>query len=637
MQLCEYRILRAARTTTLIALTALLGACGGSGSAPSSAVPTGTCIPSDPSTASECGTVLIALTDADGDFVSYTVDVLSVTLQRAGGGSVETLPAASRVDFAELSDLSELLSTATLAPGDFASGTIRLDYSNAEIFVESGGEIVAAQAVDEAGAPLGIVDVEIQLAARQHLLLTRGRTALLSIDFDLAASHDVDLTATPARVTARPYLVAEVSPLDAKPLRVRGALVDVDAASESYRIRVRPWQLRDGDFGLVTVHTTAATEFEIGDTVLTGDAGLAALAGLDRGTLTVAFGTLDVREHRFTAEIVNAGDSVGGNRLAAVHGNVVARSGDRLMVKGALAVYRDRPARFRRTVVVQLGIDTRVTKAGDPLATVGKDDISVGQRIVALGQFTNLQVADDSPLGADVALTLDATAGRVRMLATRLHGTVIAMTPGQLDLELRAIDRLGIGLFDFSGTGTTTDMDADPLDYQVDTGTLGLDALEVGKWTAVLGFVAPFGAAPPDFSGRTVIGHRDIPAAAGIAWGPSGTAAPFASMQAEGLVLDLANSDIGLRHHLLLGRRLVDLNDLPAPLTIAPSDAAGLYGIAEIDHIELFTEFPAFVDALALKLGGGSRAQALAAYGAYDESSVSLNARRIVVHMRSAP
>jgi len=635
MKLCRYSILRAARTMTLIALAAALGACGGSGGSPSSAAPIGNCVPSDPSTASECGNVLIALTDADGDFLSYTVDVLSVTLQRVGGGSVETLPATSRVDFAELTDLSELLSTATLAPGDFSGGTIRLDYSNAEIFVESGGEIVAAQAVDATGAPLGVVDVEITFASRQHLLLTRGRTALLSIDFDLAASHDVDLTTTPARVTARPYLVAEVSPLEEKPLRVRGTLVDVDTASSSYRIRVRPWHLRDGDFGLVTVHTTQATEFEIGDTLLTGDAGLAALAGLDRGTLTVAFGILDVRQRSFTAETVNAGDSIGGGGLAAVHGNVVARSGDMLTVKGALAVYRDRPARFRRTVVVQLGLDTKVTKVGDPLAALGKDDVSVGQRIVALGQFTNPQIADDSPLSADVALALDA--GRVRMLPTRLHGTVVAMTPGELDLELRAIDRLSVELFDFSGTGATPDMDADPLHYQVDTGTLGLDALEVGKWTAVLGFAAPFGTAPPDFSGRTVIGHRDIPAVAGIAWGLTGTTAPFASMQPEGLVPDLTNPDIGLRHHMLLGRRLVDLNDLPGPLTIAPSNTAGLYGIWELDHVELFAEFPAFVDELALRLGSGSRAQALAAYGVYDESTVSLSARRIVVHMTAAP
>jgi hypothetical protein len=408
------------------------------------------------------------------------------------------------------------LSSATLAPGDFSGGTIRLDYSNAEIYVESGGGIVAAQVVDTDGIPLGIVDLEIQLDDQEHLILTRGRTALLSIDFDLSASHEVDLTTTPVRITTRPYLVAEVNPLIEKEFRIRGILVDVDIANSSYDIRVRPWHRRDGDFGLMTVHTTATTEFEIGDMILTGDAGLAALNDLDRGTLTVAFGTLDLQQREFTAEIVHARDSVGGDGIAAVHGNVVARNGDTLTVKGGLAIYNDRPARFRRTVIVELGFDTKISKVGDPQTILGKDDISVGQRIVAFGQFMNAEVADDSPLAPDVALVLDATQGRVRMLVTHLHGTVIGITPGQIDLQLRAIDRLGINMFDFSGTGTSSASNADPLDYEVATDTLALDGLEVGKWTHAHGFVTPFGLAPPDFVARTVIDHRDIPAVAGI-------------------------------------------------------------------------------------------------------------------------
>jgi hypothetical protein len=219
------------------------------------------------------------------------------------------------------------------------------------------------------------------------------------------------------------------------------------------------------------------------------------------------------------------------------------------------------------------------------------------------------------------------------MLVTQLHGTVVGITPGQLTLELRAIDRLGIELFDFTGTGTSSATDADPLDYQIDTSTLALDGLEVGKWARVRGFVSPFGMAPPDFIGRVVIDHRDIPAVVGIGWGLPGTAAPFSSMQATGLVLDLTNPDIGSRHHLLLGRRLVDLNDLPAPLTIAPSDARSLYGIWEPGHVELFVDFAAFVDELTLRLGAGGKVQSLAASGVYEESTVTLSARQVAVHL----
>jgi len=620
-----------------LAAALAVGACGGSGGAAlGSNQGAGACDPSNPATQAECGNVVLAVTDADGDFISYVVDVLSITLHRAGGGDVETLPATTRIDFAELTELSELMSVTALAPGDIVGGTIRLDYGNAEINVESGGNIVPAEAVDANGAPLGVVELEIRLAERNHLVVTRGRTALLSIDFDLSASHEVDLSATPALVTAEPYLVAEVRPLTEKDIRVRGALVDVDTAGSSYDIRVRPWHRRDGEFGGVTVHTTSTTTFEIDGVAYTGAPGLVALDALADGSLTVAFGTLDLEDRTFTAQVVHAGDSVGGDRFAAVHGNVVARNGDTLTVKGAIAVHRDRPARFRRTVVVLLGQNTGVSKAGDPQAVLDKDDISVGQRIVAFGQFTNPDTDDSDPMTPGPALILDATEGRARMLATRLHGTVAGILPGQLNMQLRAIDRLGVDLFDFTGTGITAGSDADPLDYEIATGTLSLAGLEVDKWAAVVGFVAPYGEAPPDFYGRTVVDHRDIPVALGIGWGLKGTNAPFSSMGPSGLVLDLANPDIGSRHHLKLGRRVVDLFDLPGSPAIVPDGTRGLYGLWEPGHVELFVDFGEFVDELAIRIGGGDAARALAAYGAYDEAANTLTANRIAVHLLPA-
>ncbi len=633
MSHCIERALHHLRRATLLAVLGIVTACSGSGSSSGDSGASATCVPSNPATADACGTVLVAVTDADGDFVSYTVDVLSITLTRANGASVETLPAATRVDFAALTELSELLSVATVVPGDILGGTIRLDYADAEIFVEAGGEIVAAQAVDADGVPLGIVDVEIRLDDRQHLVITRARTALLSVDFDLAASHDVDVSVTPALVTTRPFLIAEVDRPEQAAFRVRGPLVDVDLDRSSYEIRVRPWHRRLIDHGTLTVFTTAATEFEIGDALLVGADGLTALSMLDRGTPTVAFGTLDTATRRFTAERVLAADSVGGDRFAAVHGNVVARNGDTLTVKGGLAIHRDRPARIRRTVIVEIGPDTHVSRVGDRSIELDKDDISVGQQIVAFGQFANADAAEVDPLAPDVALVLDATQGRVRMQVTHLHGTVTTIAPGLLTMSLRAIDRLGIGLFNFAGTGPTAGDDADPADYEIDTATLSLEGLEVGKWARVHGFVTRFGTAPPDFEGRVVVDHRDIPAAAGIAWGVAGTAAPFASMEASGLVLDLANPDIGLRHHLLLGDALIDLFDLPSPLTVGPVDTLGLYAIVAPGHVELFADFGAFVEEVAVRLGGGSRAQAFAAYGRFDDATVTLSAPRAVIHV----
>jgi hypothetical protein len=616
-------ISRATALVTALALAAC-GSSGGSGSPAGSTTPNAT-----------QGKVIVALTDADGDFVSYIVDVESITLHRAGGGTVETLPATTRIDFAELTDFSEIFSAATLAPGNIDGGTIRLNYANAEISVKKGGVIELATAVDANGNALGIVDLEIRLDDREQLIVTRGGTAFLSIDFDLAASHEVDLSVTPAKVTARPYLVAEVRPVTEKELRVRGALVDVDPAASSYDIRVRPWHKRDGDHGVFTVHTTPMTTFEIGEESYTGADGLAALDKLPAETLTVAFGVLDFQAHTFTASIVHAGDSVGGDRFAAVHGNVVARTSDTLTIRGAIAVHRDRPAHFRRTINVKVSPDTGVSKAGHPNAVLDIGDVSVGQRVVALGQFTNPEVAITDSVTHDVPLVLDATEGRVRMLATRLSGMVTELNPGQINMRLRGIDHLGIDMFDFTGTGINAASNADPLDYEIAARTLSLSGLAVDKPARVLGFVAPFGEAPPDFAASTVIGYGAIPAALGIGWGKEGTSGPFLTMGPTSLVLDLANPNIGMRHHLLVGMRVVDLLTLPASPSIVPTDRRGLYGLWQNGEIKAFMSFPEFVTELSLRLGAGGKAHAFSAYGAYDDATNTLRASHIAVFLSS--
>jgi hypothetical protein len=157
------RTLAALRTFTGVALAAVyVAGCGGSSGSTGATPP-----PAGPNT----GTLLVSVTDADGDFVSYSVDVLSVTLRRLGGSTVEVLPGATRIDFAQLTDLSDLLAVATLAPGDIVGGTIRLDYRNAEVFVQAGGLVVPATVVGADGQPLGVAELTFDLAARERLVI----------------------------------------------------------------------------------------------------------------------------------------------------------------------------------------------------------------------------------------------------------------------------------------------------------------------------------------------------------------------------------------------------------------------------------------------------------------------------------
>lgn len=603
---------------TVLAVAGLAG-CGGSGGSTSQTTPT------TPATGSDSGTLLVSITDADGDFVSYSVDVLSVTLRRQTGATVEVLPAATRIDFAQLTDLSDLLAVATLAPGDIVGGKIRLDYGTAEVFVEQNGQVVRANVVGDDGAPLGVTEVDIELAAREHLVITRGRAALLALDFDLAASHEVDLAQSPPLVKARPFIVAEAQPVTEKELRLRGALVATDVAAGTYTVDVRPWFAPQGNHGRVTVHTTATTAFEVDGIAATGSVGLASLAAKPAGTMTVAFGSLTTTDRRFTAQIVHAGDSVSGERVDAVHGNIVARNGDRLTVKGAFAVRNDLSARLHRTVVVTIGPNTRVLKTGAPTTSLDATALSVGQSIVAFGSLTE-------PSTATSPATFDATNGRVRMLPTHLRGIVNSTVAGQVNLDLRAIDRLGVDLFDFAGTGMTAAQDADPADYEVATGSLALASVAPGQAAMVVGLVRPFGSAPADFEGRTVVDHRALPDVLGIGWGTTGTTAPFLSMGEAGFVLDVANPSIGTRHHLIVGMRLVDLTSLSSPPTLAPSSSPALYAISVGRGVRLYRTFAEFSTAVSAELSAGKAALALAASGDFEPGSTTLTTRHIMIH-----
>ena len=115
------------------------------------------CVPSDPATADECGTLMLGLTDADGDFDSYTVDVVVASkLEKANGAVFEALPARTRIDFTEYVDLTEFVLAATVQPGVYVGGSITLDYTDAEVFVEVGDDSKEATVVDASGAPLGL-------------------------------------------------------------------------------------------------------------------------------------------------------------------------------------------------------------------------------------------------------------------------------------------------------------------------------------------------------------------------------------------------------------------------------------------------------------------------------------------------
>jgi hypothetical protein len=230
--------------------------------------------------------------------------------------------------------------------------------------------------------------------------------------------------------------------------------------------------------------------------------------------------------------------------------------------------------------------------------------------------------------------TLDATAGRVRMRPTPVYGFVKQATTGSLTLQLDSIAGRKAAAFDFTGTGQSAAQDADPANYEVATGTLDLSMFTNGEPTKLIGFPTPFGMAPPDFDARTMVDFPRLPALMTLGWGASGTNAPFSTQEATGLVLDLANPNLG-RHIVVIGPRVLDLTKLPAsPRIVPPASGPSAYLEVMQDASHSFGDFGDFVADLGTRLNGTTVMVSFTASGSYDGDANTLTARSIVVVLK---
>ncbi len=454
------------------------------------------------------GVVAIGLTDAPGDFLTYTVDVTSLTLVKADGTFVQTLPQRTRVDFAQIVDLTEFMTGATIPAGSYVSATLNVDYTNADIRVDDGNgvpvPVAPANILDRQGVQVTTLSMSVKLDNARQLVIAPLRPSLLDLDFNLAASNLVDMSGINPVVTVNPLLVADVNPDAPKPHRIRGPLDAVDMQAGSFTLILRPFNLLQGDHGRVAFLTDSNTTFEIDQTSFQGSAGLSALAAKPQLTATVAVGTLDLTSRRFIATEVLAGTSVSFGASDVLIGNVTARSGNTLTVRGADLFRSDGSLSFQNTVSVTVANTTKVVSQKDPsglqvaiVPDIGS--ISVGQRVTVFGTLSGT--------------SMDASTGLVRLLVTQLNGHANGVPAGNLIMTLDRIDGRPIGLFDFAGTGPTGS-DAIPNSYQVATGTLDTSGIVATTPLKVRGFVRPFGqaTATDDFNAITLIDVTNAPA-----------------------------------------------------------------------------------------------------------------------------
>jgi hypothetical protein len=567
-----------------------------------------------------CGDVLVEVTDADGDFLAYEVDVTSLTLTRADGAIVEVLPTRTRVDFAQLVELTELLTAARVPQGAYTAATLTLDYAAANIVVEAAGAGVVAEMHLPPGRTDQQAQVTVALSADRPLVVAPGTPALLTLDFDLAASHTVVLGTVPPKVNLnQAVLFATLDRnLDDRDHRVRGPMLGADAATATYLIAVRPVFRQDGHFGRLPVRTTDTTEFEVDGVSQVGAAGFAALAAKGPGTATVALGRFDPTLRAYVAARVHAGSSVPGGTLDGAVGAVRARSGDTLTIHGGTLVRATGTAAFAASIAVTLDANTTVRVAGrSGPATLAA--ISVGSRVEVLGIATE---------ATDGAVSIAAQA--VRVVPSTLTATVVGLAGGTLTADLQSIDRRRVSLFGFAGTGTDAAHDADPDAYEIALGVLQGGSLAAGDPIAVQGFVTDFGQAPADFSARTLVDYSTARAELMVGWGEAGTLAPFSMLNNGGIEVDLGNAGLGALHHLKRGPVATDLAALGATLRVVVGEEPLAYAVRRDGAVRVHGSFAEFVAAVQTALAAGDPLHGFFARGAYDEQHATLAAQQMV-------
>ncbi len=581
----------------VMAAAVSVASCGGGGGGGSS------------SSAGE-GQLQVAITDAPGDFLAYDVSVTSITLKSASGAEVQTIPIASRIDFTQYTDLTELFNVLTVPVGTYSEVQLNLDYSNAEILIEgNAGEEIIPDVLDEEGVAVSSLSLQLQFLEGEALEVRAGRTAQLSIDFDLAASNEVDVDNEV--VTVGPVLFASTSFDADREHRVRGLLLSVDTAGDSFEVDLLPLYLRRGDFGEAEVQADADTVWLINGVEYTGVAGIDVLAALEEGTPIVVMGSVSDDSDEIVANQVYAGSSVPWAGREAVQGVVIARNEDQLTVRGRVIEVSDDEVDFSRfeNVTVDLALTTAVTRQVLDSEGLDIDAISVGQRVTVFGELGEEEDGD---------YVMDASAGHVHMEMNQVEGTVSDKAPFVLDLE--KINGRSPDIFDFAGTGESLENDVDPTDFEISTGALNLTNIDLDDFVKVRGYFNNFGAAPEDFIAQTLVDPNQYFGDRLLAyWNPSQNTDAILSIEEGSIELNTDEDAHGVLFVQISdnGVRAAD----PLALRLVPDeDGLGHFAVKAFrDHqLDVFHRFETFEALITERDDAGQKLVGIEATGRYN-------------------
>jgi hypothetical protein len=602
----------------------------------------------------------LTTTDDTAQFTSYLVTIDSVVLVGQLNGAVSAVAVPETVDFTKLTNLSELWATASLPVDTYTSAIITLDYTNAQISVMVNGAPVKVSIVDPSGAVPTTIAVTVTLDKSNLLVLqptfATSNALRLAINYDMSASNKVNLTTSPPTLTVKPFLSAATTAADSKLIRVRGPLINSSVNGGTYTVVVRPFFDEVNSLGTDTIFNDANTVYTLGGVTYVGAPGLTALSQTSAGsTETAAYTTFEptptpaagVSAGIFHSKYVVAGGTLEDFFTDGMEGDVIARSGNTLTVRGAtlfanaaqVVQYEDLDSQ------VIVGPNTQVTADGvSTLGALNYNSIAVGQHIVARGLYSvssaGVTVLDSTGSSADT--------GSVRLQSTELFGSLISSVAGSLQLNLSGIENWPASVYNFAGNGTAAAQDPTAANFTVNTGALALPTPTAGDPLWIDGYVTPFGSAPPAFLAQSINAEASVPGTLAVVWTGTGTAAPFATLTTTGLTIDLTNAAFG-SGQLRIGAETIDIKTLSTTPTIAPAVAApdptsglplfvprfsvgaGAIASTTTSPIMSFNDFAAFVTQLTTTFATPTSATQFVARGLFDRASNTFTASSIDV------
>jgi hypothetical protein len=608
------------------------------------------------------GTPVVTLTAKPGRFTSYIVYIDQIYFTRQDG-SIAELPAITQhADLAHLSDKNSIYTLSPIEVGTYVSATVELNYSGSYITLDNNGTSVLVSPIDPAtSASAGVISVTMKFDPNHPLVVSNQNSTPVAINIDLEASNmaSVSSDGTTWQALVKPFWTATTTPgYENKPVYARGLYVTTDAKNNNFVMNVRPLHdVINSPFGALTVNVGAQTYFQINGTTYVGSAGLSALSALQNiyaniqiaavgAPSTTPFGNLSTIQPSMTATAVYVGTSLESTLEDQVSGFVSAVSGNQVVVQGAAYVDHLGDFGFSQSIPVTLGPNTVISVDGQPNVTPTISSISVGQFITVLGAATSNAYAT----GVYNPTALDATGSaipgaQVRLQNSTFYGTLNSLSTGSMSVNMQYIDNYQPTQVKFTGTGAGG-ADASPSNYIVNTGSLDTTALSAAGAGTILrvdGMPTAFGSGPPYFTASAITPASQLDAELILQWAGTGSASPFSSATASGLVVNLADSSLQGGGSALIRVGPIDTLNLltqpPTQLVIAfnTGNAAEppLYGVGSAAAGEaLFSDPAGFAGQITSAVNNTNPALKLVATGQYDATTGTFTATSVRLNVK---